>query len=214
MVIASFPRRRTLGQISDLVGGVTSGFAKQVVSEAEPAVRRIVREERNRFAEALTGGVPFAAFAALAFVGTRYLIPDKASTAKAAGYATAALSAAVGGWWTFSKLSERPETPPSAAPSSAGPSIVDPVVQKAAQALVAEAEPRVRAIVDEERARLAGAAMKGLPFALGALAVFLTTSFLVRDENRIAKAVGYSGSALLLGAGAWTTLSGIRETGA
>jgi hypothetical protein len=58
---APVPFRHHLGQYS----GITSGFAKQIVSEAEPALRSIIRIERNRFAQAIIEGIPFAALADL-----------------------------------------------------------------------------------------------------------------------------------------------------
>jgi hypothetical protein len=201
--------RPILGQIEGLTHGVTANFAKQIVVEAEPAIRRVIRDERNRLSEALLGGLPFAAFAALTYVGTRYLIPDEASLAKAAGYGTAALGVAAGGWWSFSKLTERSEKAPESSPK--GPLVLDPMIQRTAQVLVQEAEPKLRAIINDERRRFADAAMAGLPFIIGSIATFLSTMFFVKEENRALKALGYSGSTLLFGAGVWSALSGIKE---
>jgi hypothetical protein len=65
------------------------------------------------------------------------------------------------------------------------------------------AEPKIRALVDDERRKLADAALMALPFAVASLGAFLSTLFLVDADNKPVKAVGYAGSALLLGAGAW-----------
>jgi hypothetical protein len=195
------PTKKTLGQLN-LAAGVTSSLAKRIVSEAEPATRRIIRDERNRFAGALIGGVPFAALSALAFVGTSYVVPPGALAWKAAGYSASAIFLAVGAWWVLDELAgpPTPEVPPS------GPSAIDPVVQKTAQEIVAEAEPKIRDIIAEERGRAAEALLAGLPFAVASAAAFAATAFLVDQENRAAKTIGYSGSALLMGAAAWTAL--------
>lgn len=198
-----FPARplRRLSQAE--AGGVVSSLARVLVAEAEPAVRRIVREERSRWAEALIGGVPFASAAASGFVATNYLVPDRATTAKAVGYVASAAALAAGAWRSIAALSEpEPAPPPEPAPEA---------VRQAASALVAEAEPMVRRVVGEERARLARAAQSGLPLAAGALAALLATVFIVPSADRTMKAVGYSASALLMGAGAWTALEGLKE---
>jgi uncharacterized membrane protein YqjE len=195
--------------ISDFASGLTSGVAKNIVTEAEPAVRRVVRDERNRLAEALIGGIPFAGLAALAFVGTRYLVPDDSKKGKAIGYGAAAASAAAGGWWTIAHLTEETlSTPPPGAAQSSG---LDPVIKQAAQAIVAEAEPKVRSIVQEEKARAVDAAMIAVPFAAVAMAAFLGTMFMIDDQNRKMKAVGYAGTAALLGLGAWFALDKERD---
>jgi hypothetical protein len=193
---------RSLGQLSKLTSGVTSDLAKSIVQEAEPATRRVIRDERNRLAEALIGGIPFAALAAIGYVGTYYLLPDK-PVAKFVGYTVSAAALAAGAWWTFSRLNEQVTAPPT--PSGA-PGLVTGVAAEAAREIVKEAEPKIRQIVQEEKAKAVEAAKAGLPLAIGALAAFLATMFLVKPENAGMKAVGYSGSALLLGAGAWIAL--------
>lgn len=193
--------RHVLGQLEGLTSGLTSGFAKQIVSEAEPAVRRIIKEERNRYAQALIGAIPFGVISALAFVGSKYIIPEDAGTAKAVGYLTSAAAAAGGAWWTVSNLTEEIHAPLPTQKS--GPTAADAYIQQASAAIVTAAEPKVRAIVDEERKRIAQAGMTALPFAIGSLGAFLSTMFLVDPKNTKVKAIGYAGSALLLGAGAW-----------
>jgi hypothetical protein len=191
-----------LGQLSKYTSGLTADLAKQIVDAADPATRRIIRDERNRFSEALIGALPFAGGAALAYVGTRYLVPDEKKTAKAVGYGAAALALTVGAWWTFSHMTETTAAPPT--PSGGG--VVSEVATQAARDLVTEAEPRIRKIVDEEKARAVDAAKAGLPFAVASLAAFLATMFLVEDNDNTVKALGYTGTALLLGAGAWVAL--------
>jgi len=191
--------RHRLGQLETLTSGLTSNFAKQIVTEAEPVVRKIIKQERNKYAQALIGAIPFGVISALAYVGTKYMIPDEKAMAKTVGYVTSAIAAAGGAWWTVSNLTEdiRPE------PSKGGPTAADPYVQQASQAIVTAAEPKVRAIVDDERRKLAEAGIMALPFAIASLGAFLSTMFLMDPENKGTKAIGYAGSALLLGAGAW-----------
>lgn len=192
--------RHVLGQLEGLTGGLTSGFAKQIVSEAEPVIRKLVREERTRYAQALIGAIPFGVISVLAYVGTKYLVPESAGIAKVAGYGTAAAAAAGGAWWTVSNLTEEVQAP---APAKTGPTAADPYIQQASQAIVSAAEPKIRALVDDERQRIAEAGITALPFAVGAMGAFLCTLFLVDPDNTKVKAVGYAGSTLLLGAGAY-----------
>lgn len=191
--------RHTLGQLDKLTSGLTSNLAKQIVTNVEPVVRRIIKEERNKYAEALIGSIPFSVISSLAYVGTKYIVPDNAKTAKAVGYITAAAAVAGGAWWTVSNL--KSEVPP--APPASGPTAADAYIQQASQAIVTAAEPKVRALVDEERRKLADSALTALPFVVASLGAFLSTLFLVEPENKSVKAVGYAGSTLLLGAGAW-----------
>jgi len=210
MVFAPAPfRAPALGQrVTELTSGITSNLARQIVGEAEPAVRGIIRDERNRLAEAVIGGIPFAALAAVGYTATSYLVPEGSKTGKAAGYMASAAALALGGWWTISRLTEKAEEPvPPRTPAAPPPEIV----QQAAAAIVKEAEPRVRQIVADERQRFAAAAQAGLPMAAGSVASFLATMFLVKPENRALKAVGYSAAALLLGAGAWVAIERTKE---
>lgn len=188
-----------LGQLEGLTSGLTSNLAKQIVTEAEPVVRKIIKEERNKYAQALIGAIPFAVISALAYVGTKYMVPEKSSMAKTVGYVTSAAAAAGGAWWTVSNLTETvlPQAPKS------GPTAADPYIQQASQAIVTAAEPKIRALVDDERRKLADAGMMALPFVVASLGAFLSTMFLVDPENKGTKAIGYAGSTLLLGAGAW-----------
>lgn len=198
-------RTAKLGDLSDFTGGLTSGLARQIVGEAEPAVRRIVRDERNRFAEAAIGGLPFACAASVGYAATRYLVPDAKPGLKAVGYIASAGAAGIGALWTFVRLTESPETAEVAVPAGTTPK----VVSQAAAAIVAEAEPKVRRIVDDEKRRLAVALEAGLPWAVGAAAAFLVTLFVA--PGPALKAAGYSATTLLLGAGAWRTLEATKN---
>lgn len=193
-VLALRPR---MGQTADFVAG---GIARQVVQAAEPTFRKVVSEERTRAATAFTSGLPLATLSTLAFIGTNYLVPDKNRTWKAAGYTASAALMATALWWVYGGLRE----PKGAPQPETGPSAFDPVARSAARALVVEAEPRLRAILDDERVRFGAALKAALPFGIGSLAVLLATTFLVESNAKAIKAAGYSASALLLGAGAWT----------
>jgi len=199
-----------LGQM-DLVSGLTSGMAQQIVGEAEPAVRRIVREERNRIAEALIGGIPFGGAAAIGYTATRYLVPTTKPQFKAVGYIASAATAAVGAWWTFRRLTERSEPEaPATTPSGTTPKIVN----QAATAIVNEAEPRVRRIVDDEKSRMASALQAGIPWGIGAAAAFIGTLIAVPADQAVLKAAGYSIAVVLAGSGAWMTLEAAKEVAA
>jgi hypothetical protein len=202
---------RRLGQISQLTSGITGNLARQIVSEAEPAMRRVVRDERNRLAEAIIGGIPFLAVGAIGYTATRYLVPDGQNTAKAVGYMGSAAAAAVGAWWSLHRMTEAPsEGEAPATPSGTPPQIV----QQAAAELIQAAEPRVRQLVAEERQRLADATQAGLPILAGGAAAFLATMFLVGDKNRALKALGYSASVLIMATGVWVTAEKTKEAAA
>jgi hypothetical protein len=184
------------------LGQVTQTVAKAIVDQAEPATRRLIQDERTRLAEALIGGLPFAAGSALAFVGTSYLVPPERRKLKFAGYAAAAGLLGAGALWTFWKISE--ETVPPAAPSKPGP--FAQTARDAAQAIVQEAEPKIKAIVDEERARIADSLLAALPFWTGAGAAFIGAFFLVPPDAPVAKAAAYGAATLLWAMGAWAGL--------
>lgn len=189
------PRAR-LGQL----GSLTDSLARSIVEQAEPATRRVIRDERNRLAEALIGGIPFAAVAAIGGVATLYLVPPEARTAKFVGYSAAAATLGLGAWWAFSRLTE----PVAPAPTSGG--IATDVAATAAKAIVSQAEPKIRVIVEEERARIAEAFQLALPFwAAGAVGVAVT-SFLVPDEAKTTKVLGFSASTLIAALGTWMGL--------
>ena len=182
--------------------GVTGAVAKAIVAEAEPATRRLIRDERTRLAEALIGGIPFAALSAVSFAATSYLVPEKKRGAKFIGYAASAGLLGGGAWWTFSRLSE--EAVPAAQPGKPGP--FAGTAEDAARAIVQEAEPRIKEIVDEERSRIAEALITAVPFWAAATLAAVATMFLVPDGAGMMKTVGYGGAALIYAMGAWAGL--------
>jgi hypothetical protein len=188
-----------LGQIGNLLtGGLTQDIAAKIVASAEPATRAIVRDERNRLAEGLIGGIPFAALSGVAFVGTNYLVPDSKPTWKFIGYAASFLGLGAGAWFTFSRITE------TSAPVSAGPAPA--VVVQAAQAIVDSADPKIRQIVQEERSRISAAAEAGLPYAAGGALALLASATLIPPDESLWKLAGYIGSIGLLSLGAYVAL--------
>jgi hypothetical protein len=195
-----------LGQ-ADLFSGLTSGLAKSIVAEAEPATRRVIKEERTKFAEAVIGGIPWASASAIAALATYYLVKPKPKYAKFLGYGTSAALLGIGSLKTISDLHE--PAPSEAAASAAAakiPGNVKSAAAQAATAVVTEAEPKVRAIVSEERARLAQAAQAGLPLvAVGALAM-IGTLLAISPDQQLYKMLGYTASTLLVSGGVWVAL--------
>lgn len=197
MIAAPRPR---LGQFDF---GLTSGLAKNIVDQAEPVTRRVINEERTKYADALIGWIPWASGAAMSALAAYYLVPPEKKNLKFAGYAGAAGLAGVGSLFTIAALSSPAQTqaPPAQVPGS-----VQAAATQAAQAVVAEAEPKVRAIVDQERVRLSSALQAGLPLEAAALLALLATALMVKPENPTMKAVGYAASVGLLAGGLWVTL--------
>lgn len=200
-------QRRHLGQL-DLASGLTSSLARSIVAEAEPATRRVIKEERTKFAEALIGGLPWASVSAITALATYYLVKPEPKIVKFLGYGTSAALLGVGSLLAISDLRE-PSS--GAAPKPPGIPGVQSVAEKAAAAVVAEAEPKIRVIVAEERTRLAEAVQAGLPLAaLGALTM-IGTLLVVKPEKRLYKVLGYTASTLLVTAGAWVALEREKE---
>ena len=193
---------------SDIASGLTSGVAKDIVTQAEGPARKLIQRERHNFANAVIGGLPFFGLGTMAYIGTRYFVPDDKKMAKGVGYLVAAAIATVGGWYTASEIAGNAPPP---TPETATPGTVNAIAQNTAKAIVDEAEPKIRKIVDEERARIAEAGQAAIPFAIGSAASFLCTWLLVDDKNSTMKALGYAGSAILLGAGAWVALEKEKE---
>jgi len=195
-----------LGQSDSLLREV----ARNVVAEADPRVRDIISEERTRVAQAAKLGLPFAALSGLAFLGTTYAVPVEARSARVVGYAASAGFLGLSLWLAVDRLADvRPEP---AGPGGGGPTgglltaVAQPLASQLAQAVVSEAEPRVRAIVADEKAKLSSAGKAVLPWAAAGAAALAGTMFLVPDKLKIGKAAGYAAGALLVLIGAWKGL--------
>jgi hypothetical protein len=83
------------------------------------------------------------------------------------------------------------------------------MINRSAQAIIEKAEPRLRALLSEERTKLSDSVNSGLPYAGLAAATFLASSYLVPKKDETARFVGYGISAALLGVGVWTAWKGI-----
>ncbi len=191
-----------LGQLDSLLlkGGLTQDIAGAIVAAAEAPTRAIIRDERNRLSQALIGALPFGSVSGLAAIGTWYLIPPESKGAKFAGYAISLTSLGIGGLVTYSRLTEAvPASQPPTTPAS-------PVVQQAAQSIVDASAPKVKALVDEERARISEAAMAGLPYAAGGALALVGSLALIPDESPMFKMIGLVSSVGLFTLGAYIAL--------
>src|SRR5204862_6900847 len=176
--------RPGLGQASSLFG-LTDTLAQKIVAAAEPATRRVISEERTKFAQALMEGTAASSAALLTFIGTKYFVPEKSRVLKGLGYGASALLVGAGALWALSSLQSPPSPEGAAAPAGAPASgIIKSTSEQAAGDIVAAAEPKIKAIVDEERARLADAALYGLPFIAVGLMSAIGTWILVKDEKK------------------------------
>ena len=208
------PRRpirvQRLGQSSSIANaasnlfGLTDTLAQSIVNAAEPATRKIIADERTKYAQALIEAVGASSAALLTFIATRYFVPEKSGVLKGIGYGASALIVGAGALWALSSLQEAPTPPPP--PSTTAPA-TSAAIQDAATAVVNAAEPKVRALVDDERNRLAEAAMAGLPFSALGVAAGIGTWILVSDEKKWAKAAGYMAATGLFAVGLWVGLT-------
>lgn len=180
-----------LGQISQ---SVVNQAARSVVVEAEPRLRAVIRDERQQFADAGKSALPFLALSAAGFVGTSFFV--KSTKGRLLGYGASALMLGVGLWTAFDIYAGSGEPTP---PAEAGVDIpfVGDVGRQLARSVVAEAEPAIRGIVQDERKILSEAAGSTLPWFAGATASLVGTAFLVPEDIKWGKAVGYTTSALL-----------------
>ena len=70
--------QKRLGATSwtDIASGLTSGVAKDIVSQAEGPARKLIQRERHNFANGVISGLPFFGLGTMAYIGTRYFVPD------------------------------------------------------------------------------------------------------------------------------------------
>jgi hypothetical protein len=178
------------------------------VTQAEPAVRRIVHEERARMASAGKMFIPFAAAGTGGILGSLYAIPKAKKGARTVGLLASAAILGAGAYVALNEI----EGPPEAAPPAPGPDIpfVGDVATQMAQAIVREAEPRAKAMVDEVHTDLAEAGMAALPFAALSAASFFGTAYMVPETAPAGKAAGYTAAAALMLVGMWRALTGIE----
>lgn len=188
-----------LGQVSQ---SVVDQAARSVVAEAEPKVRDIVREERVRLAEAGMAALPWTALSAAGFTGTAFLAQRVPS--RVAGFGAAAVLLGVGLWRGFSILAG-PAPPAPKAPGTELPLVGD-VARQMARAIVREADPLIRDVVEKERNRLAQATGSALPWVGAGVASLAGTAFVMPDTWNVGKAAGYTLAAFLGLVGLWRGL--------
>lgn len=187
-----------LGQASD---SLVREVARTIVAQADPKVRSIISDERTRVAEAVKVGLPFLALSGASFLGTQYAVSPKAKTARIVGFTASAGLLGLALWFTADRLTDIPiEAPAAAGGSGTGllSQFAAPVATQMAHAVVQEAEPRIRDIVDDEKAKLAEAGKAALPWAGAAIATFAGTAFALPKDLGWAKAAGYGLSGALL----------------
>lgn len=184
-----------LGQQSTL----TNRMAAAVVAEAEPRLRQVIAEERNRWADAILSGLPYAGLATAGILAATYAVPPDKPMVRLATYGGAALLAGIGIITVASALKEAVDAAPAAEPGGIVQDVistfVDPASRQLAKDVVAEATPRVRQILDEERERAAAAAQAAIPWVGVSILSVLGTAFLVPGGMPLAKMGGYGASA-------------------
>jgi hypothetical protein len=191
-----------LGQSTSVINQAASA----VVAQAEPRVRAIVQEERSRLANAAIQGLPYLGGALTTLLATQYLLPKDKKFVRGAGYVTSAGLLTIGAWNILQEVAG-PESTPPPPPSGGLLSVFGDTAKQMAQVVVAEAEPKVRAIINDEKAKLAEAATTALPLIGASVAGFLATAFLVPDDKNAWKFGGYLTSAAALLGGLWRGLT-------
>ncbi len=194
-------------RLGQLPSAIVDEAAKTVIAQADPAIRRIVHEERARIARAGKTFVPYAAVGIGGIIGSIYLAPKGANVAKAAGLISSVALLGLGGYLGLKEL----EGPPAAAPEP-GPNIpfLGDIASQVAQAIVKEAEPRVKVMLADISTDLTEAGTSALPFAAGSAATFFGTAYLVPESTPVGKAAGYTVSAALMLVGIWRALTGLE----
>jgi hypothetical protein len=192
-----------MGQTSAVINQAASA----VVSQAEPRVRAIVAEERSRLANATIQSLPYLGGALTAFLAAQYLVPADKRVLKGVGYVAAAGVFTVGAWKLLQEVAGKEKETP--APSSGGGilSVFGDTARQMAQVVVTEAEPKVRQIITEEKAKISEAGIATLPFLGASAAGFLATAILVPEEDKKLKFGGYMASVAALLAGFWKGLT-------
>ncbi len=192
-----------------LTKGISQDVAASIIEKADPIVRDLVAANRLMIANALMSGLPFVTVGAVGAVGTHFLVPT--DLLRAGGYV---LSIALGGFGIYRTLSVFNDEKSKAAAvrsaqTTALPGAAQSAIDETVTALVKDADPKIRQIIDQERARLANAAQAGLPWVVGGIAGTALTVILMPD-NKLFKALGYAGSIALMGAGTWVGLEKMK----
>jgi uncharacterized membrane protein len=184
-----------LGQSS-----VIDKTAASIIAAAEPRLRKVIGDERARVSNAVIDALPYAGASAMAFLATTYIVPGSRKGARLAGYGLSVALLGVGAWQAFDGLSKAGEAAPASTEKSGTvqdiiSSLTDSTSRQLAAAIVAAAEPRVRKIIEEERARAMDVAQAIVPWAAASVAAFLGTAYFIPESKPTLKAGGYLASA-------------------
>lgn len=192
--------------LTKLTSSLTDSSAKSLVNAAFPKVEAILTHERNRLANALISGLPWLAAAAVDAVFTYYTAPNPFW--KTFGYASSAALAGTGGVMSLLEL----KSPETAAPTTTSEATqFDPYIESASKMLIAQADPKVRLIIDQERARLAGALQTSLPWISGGALGAVATAFVIPNELEALKILGWIIVIALVTYGAWLGLDVMKQ---
>jgi hypothetical protein len=193
--------------LTKLTSSVTDSTVKSAIDNAFPKIQAILEQERNRLVNALMTGIPFGAASAIAATLTYYYA--ETVTHRALGYSLAAAIAGGGGVSVL--LGLKSDQAPAAQTQGSSPSSLDPIIQNASQQLVAQADPKVRAIIEEERTRLTNALQTGLPWAIGSALAAVATAFVIPDGLEVLKILGWLITIALSAFGSWSALNTMQQ---
>lgn len=196
---APYKSKHRMGQLPQ---SVVNQAAQSVVAQAEPRVRALIAEERERVADAGNAALPFVAVAGAGFFATSFWAEKP--KLKIAGYVASAAALGFGLWRGFTVLKGEPAPPPP----SGEPSLpfVSDAANQMARAVVSEAMPVIRELADEERARASDALIATLPFMAIGGALTALTIFGVPKEQSSLKVAGFTASTGAYLIGAWQGL--------
>lgn len=191
------PSAARLGQVST---SVTNQAAQAIIEQAEPKLRQVISEERARAADVVLETIPYLGISIGSFLISTYVVTERIP--KTIGYVLSAGTLGVGLYQTISKLKETVSTAPPS-PSTQQPSplgdilsaLIDPATRQMAAAIIAASEPKIEALIEEERNRAANAILSALPWFGVSAAAFLGTMFAVPEKVSVGKLVGYLAAA-------------------
>ena len=191
--------------LDTLTSKITDSTVKSAIDTAFPKILAALEHERNRVANALITGIPFGAASAITATLTYYYA--QTTLQRAVGYSIAAAIAGGGGIAVLLGMKSSEILPQVQTKSSS----LDPYIQTASQQLVAQADPKVRAIIEEERIRLSSALEAGLPWAAGSALSAVATAFLIPGNLEVLKVLGWLVTIALSTYGSWVSLDLMRQ---
>jgi len=192
--------------LDTLTSKLTDSTARSLVDAAFPKVQAILEQERNRLVNSLTMGIPFGAASAITATLTYYYAQTNAQ--KAIGYSLAAAIAGGGGIAVLLGLKSQDQNQVQTQTKS---SSLDPYIEAAAQTLIAQADPKVRAIIAEERTRVTSSLQTALPWGVGGALAALATVFAIPDGLDALKILGWLIAIVLSAYGSWLALQKMSQ---